>query len=206
MENNRIDNTITLDGDYRIALLDNSEYLFINLIDEMKKEKRYLGIVKAYFNSMRTAYDLRENPSEDEWIIYDKVFFLVRPLIIKEVSRLTKTRGLSEADACITILKKLYEVILDDTTESYKYQAQTRTLLKVITKLWDHIRTPGKKDTLRSFTRQLKEFIKGGYVGKKEASSLTLNLKEEPKLILPREGIDLEIDLGQPAIDELDIV
>ena len=206
MENNRIDNTITLDGDYRIALLDNSEYLFINLIDEMKKEKRYLGIVKAYFNSMRTAYDLRENPSEDEWIIYDKVFFLVRPLIIKEVSRLTKTRGLSEADACITILKKLYEVILDDTTESYKYQAQTRTLLKVITKLWDHIRTPGKKDTLRSFTRQLKEFIKGGYVGKKEASSLTFNLKEEPKLILPREGIDLEIDLGQPAIDELDIV
>ena len=206
MENNRIDNTITLDGDYRIALLDNSEYLFINLMDEMKKEKRYLGIVKAYFNSMRTAYDLRENPSEDEWRIYDKVFFLVRPLIIKEVSRLTKTRGLSEADACITILKKLYEVILDDTTESYKYQAQTRTLLKVITKLWDHIRTPGKKDTLRSFTRQLKEFIKGGYVGKKEASSLTLNLKEEPKLILPREGIDLEIDLGQPAIDELDIV
>ena len=181
---------------YVAGLLDVVEFLFVELEDLLKKEDRYFGIVKSYTSSIREAYSRINSKVEEEDIdIFGRILFLYKPLIIKEFRRL-KGRRLSPADACITIIHKLLEIISE-----YEIGGEVKTVSKVIGKLWDNIRNTAKNDSLYYFSDLIKSTMKKGEVGKYPSSQLVLRAEEQEKTALENPGERISEDSGTKVME-----
>ncbi len=193
---NRLDPTIEISRDlYTLGLLNLVDFLIVELKRLMKKEDRFKGIVKIYLANMdSTLTKIFFKVSDKDSDSFCRILYLYKPLIVGEFRRLVRKR-LSEADSVLTIIRKI--LLLVEETKDFKYMSETKTLSKLIGKLWDNIRHRAKNDPLYYLSYQIKDFMAQGLIGKFPLDKFTF---EEPgksdKQLLdnPGErGIDFEI-------------
>jgi hypothetical protein len=171
---------------YAAGILDITEFLFVEMIDLLKLEDRCFGIVKSYIHSIRGAYSkVNQQVAEEDIEIYDRLLFLYKPLIIREFKRL-KNKHLSPADACITILHRLLDIISD--VPNFEFKAEHKTIKKVIGKLWDNIRNNAKKDPLYHFSELIRDGMKDGIVGKYPLAQINLKDVDRVNPVLKNPG------------------
>lgn len=184
-ENDFIDNEDTyLDGLLWISIL-----LLIDLRELLKEENRYRGIVISYFNSIILAFSGIELNEENT---YGTILYLIKPLIISEYKKLRK-RKVTKADCMIVLVKKILEI--PGTIDSYRYNKNIVSSLKVITRLFDNIKNPGKNIGMNSTVEAIKSFLSQGITGKYSLSDFSIE-QEENKITENNEisGSGIKID------------
>ncbi len=171
-------------------------YVLCYLINELKKllekENRFFGIVISYMNSIEEAYKkILPNIDEDSEIIYQKIFYLHKPTIIKEYRKLCR-RHVTKADSMISVIKKILDILSE--YQDHEYHKEIKTLNKVITKLYDNIKNSGKKSKMTYLVQSFKKFIELGQVGKKCLNKFSILEEDEKREKKPIEDSGVRID------------
>ena len=189
----RIDKDIIINDDlFSSGLLDVTDFLCSSLKIFLEKEGRFLGIVKSYMSSIDDAFNRFNNSLEEEdYEVFGRILYLLKPIIIREFSRLKRKR-LSEGDCVILIIRKLLTII--EECPEYSNKKELKTILKIINKLFDNIRNKGKKDVMYNFSNQVKILKNSGNVGKYSLDKLDLTQIIKDKS--PIEGDGLKVSLG----------
>lgn len=143
------------------------DYMVGELEKNMKEEGRCRGIVLSYLDTMKSFYrEFYDNfyvGGEKDTEGEGKLMFLLKPIYHKELWRLNK-RGLSRADAIITLLHKTLGFI----TKGSPFEEEASGFVGVIKKLFDNIKTRSKGDLMFSYSNAVQEIILKGYQGKYE--------------------------------------
>lgn len=199
---NRVDPEIVVNEElFSCGLLDVTEFLCYSLKQFMEKENRYLGIVKSYMTSIDNTYEkINKEIEEIEKKIYNKILYLLKPIILREFSRL-RSKKLSEGDCVILMIRRVLLIVSE--VPDFIYKSEVKTLDKIIGKLYDNIRNRNKKDAMYNFSNHLRSLKANGCVGKYTLDKLDLSEPKKEKTILPEtstlinEGLDgrKEIDL-----------
>ena len=163
------------DTHYASGLLRLSQYLFVDLSDLLESEGRRFGIVISYLDSVYHTCQRTDISYDEE--TNKKIIYLYKPIIISEFKKLCR-KHVSRADSVIVILKKLLETI--DGIENTEYPKEIKTLLKIVTKLYDNIRNKAKLYSLPILTTALHDFMGQGIVGKYQVDKFSI-LEEEEK-------------------------
>lgn len=189
----RIDKDIVINEDlFSSGLLDVTDFLCSSLKLFLEKEGRYLGIVKSYMSSIDNAFErFNSNLEEEDYGIFGKILYLLKPIIVREFSRLRRKK-LSEGDCVILIIRKLLLIIGESS--DYSHKKEQKTILKVVNKLFDNIRNGGKKDVMYNFSNQVKLLKHSGAIGKYTLDKLDLTQINKEKS--PIEGDGLKVDLS----------
>lgn len=189
----RIDRNIVINEDlFSSGLLDVTDFLCSSLKLFLEKEGRYLGIVKSYMSSIDNAFERFNNDLEEEdYAIFGKILYLLKPIIVREFSRLRRKK-LSEGDCVILIIRKLLLIIGEGS--DYSHKKEQKTILKIVNKLFDNIRNGGKKDVMYNFSNQVKLLKHSGAIGKYTLDKLDLTQINKEKS--PIEGDGLKVDLS----------
>ena len=189
----RIDKNIVINEDlFSSGLLDVTDFLCSSLKLFLEKEGRYLGIVKSYMSSIDNAFErFNSNLEEEDYGIFGKILYLLKPIIVREFSRLRRKK-LSEGDCVILIIRKLLLIIGESS--DYSHKKEQKTILKVVNKLFDNIRNGGKKDVMYNFSNQVKLLKHSGAIGKYTLDKLDLTQINKEKS--PIEGDGLKVDLS----------
>ena len=178
------DENIYLDGLLWISIL-----LLIDLQKLLKEENRYRGIVVSYFSSIVSSFSGIELNEDNT---YGTILYLIKPLIITEYKKLRR-RKVTKADCLIVLVKKLLEI--PGTIDSYRYNKNIVSSLKVITRLFDNIKNPGKKIGMGNTVEAIKSFLSQGITGKYSLSNFSIE-QEENKITENNEisGSGIKID------------
>lgn len=189
----RIDKDIIINDDlFSSGLLDVTDFLCSSLKIFLEKEGRFLGIVKSYMSSIDDAFNrFNNNLEEEDYEVFGRILYLLKPIIIREFSRLKRKR-LSEGDCVILIIRKLLTII--EECPEYSHKKELKTILKIINKLFNNIRNKGKKDVMYNFSNQVKILKDSGNVGKYSLDKLDLTQIIKDKS--PIEGDGLKVSLG----------
>lgn len=153
---------------YIDAVLNIAENLTLELQRRLEKEGRYSGLAKSYMDSMWEAWtDVNGVTDDNLEDIFSRVTYLLKPVIIREY-RFLLSKHLSEGDCFITILRKIYLVLGDFTSqmEDFKYKKEIRTIQKLIDKFFENIRNRKKNTKLFNLGDALKFCIENGVIGK----------------------------------------
>lgn len=188
-------NSYVPEDEYATGLLRLLQFLFCDLNELLEKEGRRFGIVLSYLNSIYRTYQKVEFNNMSD---YNKIIYLLKPIIIRSYKRLCK-RKVSEADSVIVLIKKILEII-DDLPE-YKYNKEVKTLMKIITKLFDNIRNRNKNTSLNLLIGFIQTNMESGEVGKYELDHISLIEPETKKVKL--EGTGIRIDEEPNKITEI---
>lgn len=183
---------------YASGLLRLSQYLFVDLSDLLETEGRRFGIVISYLDSVYHTCE-RTDISHDEET-NGKIIYLYKPIVISEFKKLCR-KHVSRADSVIVILKKILEAI--DSIENTEYPKETKTLLKIVTKLYDNIRNKAKLYPLPQLTLALEEFIGQGIVGKYGVDKFSILEEEEKRIRKPLVGSGVRVKKEQSKILEV---
>ena len=196
----RIDKDITINEDLFLSgLLDITDFLLVSLKAFLEKEGRFLGIVKSYMSSIDIAFEKFNNCLEDEdYEIFEKLLYLLKPIIIKEFNRLRRKK-ISEGDCVILIMRKLLNIIEENS--EYSYKREVKTILKIINKLFNNIRNKGKKDAMYNFSNQIKILKSSGYIGKYSLDKLDLTQLVREKSLLEDDGLRVDLSSENSIID-----
>lgn len=196
----RIDQNITINEDlFLTSLLDVTDFLCSSLKIFLEKEGRYLGIVKSYMSSIDSAFErFNDKLEEEDYLVFGKILYLVKPIIIKEFNRL-KRKKLSEGDCVILMIKRILSIISE--YPDFNYKKELKTLSKVINKLFDNIRNRNKNDVMYNFSNQIKMLKSSGYVGKYTLDKLDLTLPAKEKLLLEDDGLRVSLSTEDNVID-----
>ena len=196
----RIDKDITINEDLFLSgLLDITDFLLVSLKVFLEKEGRFLGIVKSYMSSIDIAFEKFNNCLEDEdYEIFEKLLYLLKPIIIKEFNRLRRKK-ISEGDCVILIMRKLLNIIEENS--EYSYKREVKTILKIINKLFNNIRNKGKKDAMYNFSNQIKILKSSGYIGKYSLDKLDLTQLVREKSLLEDDGLRVDLSSENSIID-----
>lgn len=194
----RVDPNVTISIDpYALGLLNIVDFLVVELERLMKEEDRYKGIVKTYLANIDSTFKrvyIGRTIKETE--VLCKILYLYKPLIISEYKRLTK-RKLSGADTVITIIRKIL-MIVEEEAKNFKYLSETKTLEKIIGKLWENIRHKVKNDPLYYISYQMKSFMLQGMIGKYPQDSFTFLRPYTEKSPLEKPGTrGIDLDSGK---------
>ena len=193
----RIDENITIPEDlFSSGLLDTTDFLCSSLKEFLNKEERFLGIVKSYINSMDRAYEnFNKDLTDEESDIYGRVLFLIKPLIVREFSRLRRKK-LSEGDCVIVMIRKILTIIKEEVHE-YTHMKEVKTIMKVINRLYDNIRHRSKTDAMYNFSNQIRVLLKSGAVGKYQLNKLNLTLLSKDKEVYSGPESKVSSDTGK---------
>lgn len=193
----RIDENITIPEDlFSSGLLDTTDFLCSSLKEFLNKEERFLGIVKSYINSMDRAYEnFNKDLTDEESDIYGRVLFLIKPLIVREFSRLRRKK-LSEGDCVIVMIRKILTIIKEEVHE-YTHMKEVKTIMKVINRLYDNIRHRSKTDAMYNFSNQIRILLKSGAVGKYQLNKLNLTLLSRDKEVYSGPESKVSSDTGK---------
>jgi hypothetical protein len=196
----RIDKDITINEDLFLSgLLDITDFLLVSLKAFLEKEGRFLGIVKSYMSSIDIAFEKFNNCLEDEdYEIFAKLLYLLKPIIIKEFNRLRRKK-ISEGDCVILIMRKLLNIIEENS--EYSYKREVKTILKIINKLFNNIRNKGKKDVMYNFSNQIKILKSSGNIGKYSLDKLDLTQLVREKSLLEDDGLRVDLSSENSIID-----
>ena len=174
------------------------EYLLADLSDLLELEGRRFGIVLSYFDSISKVCQKMELSNDDE--TSGKIIYLYKPLVISEFKRLCRKK-LSKADAVITILKKLLEMIAE--IETFPYLRENNTILKIITKLYENIRNKAKFTNLDFLEKTITDFMNEGIIGKYELEKFSILEEEEKRSKKKLEGDGVIIEKNNSKILEI---
>ena len=151
------------------------------LINFLTDEGRYYGKVKSFINNIRDALaDIVNNTTPEELDKYERVLGIIKGTLYKEFRRLGRRR-LSPADRTIVLFNKLLDLIDEIPSDDFRYERGIRTMKKVITKLYDNIRNPGKKDSLFALTELIQSSVSSEKWYKFRINTLDLYHVEHPK-------------------------
>lgn len=163
-----VDKPIYINGLVRIC-----RFLIEDLSYYLEQEGRRFGIVLKYFNTIDDNFLYIPEPI-DELGIYNKISFLIKPLILTEFKKLQK-RKVTEADAVIIILSKLLPFILEvDTDEEYEYTDYVKEINRIVQLLFDNIKNRNKKCQLVPLISSLRHYVNCGVVGRVESVYFSL--------------------------------
>lgn len=184
---------------YVLGVLDICDFLYSEMTYFLQEEDRYYGTVKSYANNLRDCFrSISKDPAGWENIdSLGRVLYVLRPQIYKDFSRLGQKK-LSGADRIICIMRKLLELSAEVCRESnipQPYPKETKTIQKVLGKLWDNIRNKAKSDSLYSLSDLFRTASGTGRWGKYSYDILDLISLEHPK---PK-----KLDLRSPKAIEL---
>ena len=168
---------------YLDGLFDVVHVLMIELEKLLDAEGRRFGIMMSYLDSMFDAFD-KITPDEADYEVYGKVFYLFKPIIVRDYRRLLK-RGLSRADAMITIILRILEVIMEN--KGWQYYKNCKTVYKIITKVHDNIRGSGKKSSLNQLKGYIRKYMSLGMIGRYSLDGFSIFDEESKfeKKVLP---------------------
>lgn len=163
----RVDKDIQISEDlFSEGLLDITEFLLSELEIFLKEEGRFIGITKSYMHSINESYNkMNSKVSESDIEIFGKLLYLLKPLLKREFRRL-KSKKLSSGDSVIIITNKILDIIYTEKSPKFRYSKELRTLRKVISKFYENIRNPKKKDPLYILSNTIKLYKEEGKVGK----------------------------------------
>lgn len=151
------------------------------LINFLTDEGRYYGKVKSFMNNIKDALsDILSGITPEELDKYERVLGVIKNTLYKEFRRLGRRR-LSPADRTIILFKKILDLSEDIPSDDAKYERGIRTMKKVITKLFDNIRNPGKNDSLYALTELIQSSVESERWCKFRINSLDLYHIEHPK-------------------------
>lgn len=184
----RIDQDIAINEDlFSCALVDVTDFLCDSLKDFMTKENRYLGIVKSYMSSLDNAYErFNEDLTSDDEEIYGKVLYLLKPIILREFTRL-RNKKLSDGDCVILMIRKLLSIVSE--TPEFSRARVVKTISKIFDKLFDNIKNRAKKDSMYNFTNQIKGLKLSGSIGKYALDRLDLSAPKKEKTLMIGDSI-----------------
>ena len=191
--NGRIEKIDISEPDYSDGILRTVQFLWCDLNDLLEEEGRRFGIMLSYLNSVYLVYQ-KFSPSELE--TPGRIIYLLRPVIMREYKKLLR-KHLSRADAVIVIIHRLLGRLIK--VPDYKHNGIVKTLMKITTKLYDNIRTPGKTNELKGLMGMIELYISEGIVGRYSVDHLSI-LEEEQKRIrtqLTGSGVRLQESSGK---------
>lgn len=196
----RIDRDIIVNEDLFLSgLLDVSDFLCSSLKIFLEREGRFLGIVKSYISSIDGAFERFNKELEDEdYEVFGKILYLVKPIIMREFSRL-KRKKLSEGDCVILMIRRL--LMIAEEYPEFSHRKEMKTVLKVVNKLFDNIRNKGKRDVMYNFSNQIKMLKNSGSVGKYTLDRLDLTLPSKEKSPLEDDGLRVDVSIENNVID-----
>lgn len=179
MENNK---KITAEQ-YCEGIYDICSFLYTEMVYFLEKENRYYGKVKSFMNNIRDAFQSsNQKISEEDIEIYGRVLYIVRFQIYKDFTRLGQKK-LSPADRIIVLIKNLLD--LSDNIiinrDEYKFEKETRTIKKVIYRMFENIRNRGKEDSLYTLSNLINQSIVDEKYGKISYNTFDLVSIEYPK-------------------------
>lgn len=169
---------------YREGIYDICSFLYSEMKYFLEKENRYYGKVKSFMNNLRDAFQSSDQKiTEDDLEVYGRVLYIVRFQIYKDFSRLGQKR-LSAADRIIVIIKKLLDLsenIPIESEEEYRFERETRTIKKVITRMFENIRNRAKEDSLYTLSNLVTQSVSEEKYGKISYNTFDLISIEYPK-------------------------
>lgn len=188
---------------YAAGLLDVVNFLVVDLWKQLEDENRLRGIVKTYQRKVNTALEGTSycGYSESEILLFGKILYLHKGLLRKEFSRLV-ARKLSPADASITIIRRLLNIILE--VEDVNNRSDIEKIKEVIDSLWDYIKNRSKNDSLFNLADTVKTNLNLGNLGKYSLDEFTLKEPEYTKDPIQDNGVRLD-EGGSLASEILEI-
>lgn len=113
--------------------------------------------------------------TEDDCDIYGKIFYLFKPIIMKEFYKLD-SRKLSKADCLIVMCKRILDLVETVGKEcEYIKIGDIRKVNLIITKMYDRIRNRNKQLELKYMISQMKEYMEEGRVGKSQIDEFSIS-------------------------------
>jgi len=158
---------VVSDDLYLEGLFDIVQWLLCDLESYIKDENRFFGIMPIYFRDIKKSVSsFNQDCTEDECNIYGKIFYLFKPIIIKEFVKL-RLRRLSNADCLIVMIKRILDLLEDEGNkrESLKLK-DFQGVNAIITKMFDRIKNNNKKSTLKTLIDSFRTYIDLGSVGR----------------------------------------
>ena len=188
---------------YAAGLLDVVNFLVVDLWKQLEDENRLRGIVKTYQRKVNTTLEGTSycGYSESEILLFGKILYLHKGLLRKEFSRLV-ARKLSPADASITIIRRLLNIILE--VEDVNNRSDIEKIKEVIDSLWDYIKNRSKNDSLFNLADTVKTNLNLGNLGKYSLDEFTLKEPEYTKDPIQDNGVRLDEE-GSLASEILEI-
>ena len=176
MEYNKLNST-----EWKEGLMDVCGFLRIEMIQFLKDEGRYYGVVKSFLNNLRDSLEHQESKTTPEEIEkYGRVLNLIKSSLCNEFRRLGRRR-LSPADRVIVMYKKILELIDEIQVDNFRYHREISTMKRVIGKLWGNIRNNGKNDSLFALSELIRSSVSKEASGRFRADVLDLYHIEHPK-------------------------
>ena len=201
----RLDKEIQISEDmYSEGLLDITAFLYGELCRFLEEEGRFIGITKSYTHSMQESYSrMNKTVTEEDIDTYGRLLYLYKPLLRKEFKRL-RSKKLSSGDSVIVIMNKILDIIFEEKTPRFRYTKEFRTVKKIVTKFYDNIRNPKKKDPLFILSNTIKTYMESGKVGKFPLHQFSLSdvVVQKVELSIPGERVDEE---GGKKVSEINL-
>jgi len=177
---------------YLYGLLDIVQFLCTDLKISLEEEKRYFGIMPIYMDRIEKFFEiLNKHDTSKDLENYARILYLFKPLIGKEYKKL-RQRKVTKADCIITIIKKIIEIVLEDS--DFPHIKIVKKMYKIFTRLFNNIKNSGKNYSLFRLSENIKKYLKSGQAGKylvlqysiikEENKSLKKEILTEPKIKL----------------------
>ena len=152
------------------------------LVNDLEKflyqEGRYFGIMVSYVHRVREILKcLRPELEEADDIIWKRIVFLYKPLILREYKKLLRRR-VSKADSVICIVRKILEIVLvyaeEDTFNNFN------KIYSIFGKMYSNIKNKGKEYSMPYLSSAVAGSIEEGIVGLHKLDKFSI-LGEEDK-------------------------
>ena len=194
----RVDKDIRVSKDsYLEALLDISSFLCSELEIFLVEEERYLGITKSYIHSIKDSYNrMNVKVSEPDIETYGRLLYLFKPLLKKEFRRL-RSKKLSSGDSVIVMTNKILDIIFTEKSQRFRFTKELRTIRKVISKFYENIRNPKKKDPMYVLSNTIKLYMEDGQIGKFPLDQFSLTEIGEQRVELQTPGERIKEEDGK---------
>jgi hypothetical protein len=164
------------------GLFDIIQWLVLDLEGYCKDENRYFGVMLSYFKTMRDEFSrFNMDCDNDLCTIYGKIFYLYKPIVVKEFGKL-ETRKLSQADRIIVMIKRILDMLEEEgSIREYKKLENIKNVNIIITKMFDRIRNDGKKAGLNYMIKIMRQNIDTGKVGKISVDEYSMKSEVEKR-------------------------
>ena len=171
---------------YLYGLLDIIQFLCTDLKKLLEDEGRYFGIMPIYMNRIEKTFEiLNANDTSEDLNNYSRILYLFKPLIGREYKKL-RQRKVTRADCVITIIKKILEIVLEDS--DFPHYREVKRVYKIFVKLFNNIKNNGKNYNLFKLSENIKKYLSSGQVGKYAILQYSI-INEENQVIKNRETL-----------------